>query len=60
MAAAPLAAAKGLPALEEIEALAGHTFPGGDYTVAHWENFLLTECTGADLLPDGSVHPAAL
>ncbi|MFT4520528.1 MAG: hypothetical protein ACI9JM_002931, partial [Halioglobus sp.] len=36
------------------------TFPGGNYTVAHWENFLLTQCTGADLLPGGIVHPVAL
>jgi len=49
-----------LPAESEITALAGHRFPGGHYTVAHWENFLLTECTGTDLLPDGQVHPVAL
>lgn len=49
-----------LPAQHEIEALAGHRFAGGDYTVAHWENFLLTECTGAELLPNGMVHPVAL
>ena len=45
---------------EEIEALVGHKFPGGEYTIEHWENFLLTECTGADLLPDAMVHPVAL
>ena len=49
-----------LPPESEITALAGHRFPGGHYTVAHWENFLLTECTGADLLPGGMVHPVAL
>lgn len=49
-----------LPPLASIEALAGHEFPGGEYTVAHWENFLLTECTGAQLLPGGMVHPVAL
>jgi len=43
-----------------ITRLAGHRFPGGTYTVAHWENFLLTECTGAELLADGMVHPVAL
>ena len=52
--------ANGLPPESDITALAGHRFPGGQYTVAHWENFLLTECTGADLLPDGLVHPVAL
>ena len=41
-------------------AIAGHRFPGGRYTIAHWENFLLTQCTGSELLPDGIVHPVAL
>lgn len=49
-----------IPPESEITALLGHQFPGGHYTVAHWENFLLTECTGTDLLPDGIVHPVAL
>src|SRR5206468_3842875 len=49
-----------LPPESEIRAIVGHRFPGGDYTVAHWENFLLTECTGAELLPDGMVHPVVL
>ena len=51
---------KPMPPLEEITALTGHEFPGGTYKVAHWENFLLTGCTGADLLPNGMVHPVAL
>ncbi len=51
---------KPIPAADEITRLVGHHFPGGFYTVAHWENFLLTECTGATLLPDGMVHPVAL
>lgn len=49
-----------LPGEASITALAGHRFPGGDYTIAHWENFLLTECTGAELLPQGMAHPVAL
>ena len=49
-----------LPDVEEIQALLGHEFPGGRYTIAHWENFLLTECTGADPLPDDLAHPVAL
>ena len=49
-----------VPAAAEIEALAGHRFPGGRYRIAHWENFLLTGCTGADLMPDGLAHPSAL
>lgn len=49
-----------LPPAEEIEALVGHQFPGGTYTIEHWENFLLTSCTGADLLPGDMAHPVAL
>jgi hypothetical protein len=49
-----------LPPVEEIRALVGHRFPGGEYTIAHWENFLLTECTGAQPLPDNLAHPVAL
>ncbi len=45
---------------EEIRALVGHQFPGGEYTIEHWGNFLLTQCTGANLVPDGMVHPVAL
>ena len=48
------------PPEAEIEALVGHQFPGGEYTIEHWENFLLTECTGGELLPDSMVHPVAL
>ena len=52
--------ARPIPPESEIRAIVGHQFPGGVYTVAHWENFLLTECTGADLLADGMVHPVVL
>lgn len=48
------------PSADELAAIVGHKFPGGTYTVAHWENFLLTECTGRAPLPDGRVHPVAL
>jgi hypothetical protein len=48
------------PTAEDIAALVGHEFPGGEYTIAHWENFLLTECTGGEPLPDGLAHPVAL
>jgi hypothetical protein len=49
-----------IPPEDEIRAIVGHRFPGGTYTVAHWENFLLTGCTGAELLPGGMVHPVVL
>lgn len=45
---------------EELSALMDVRFPGGVYEVAHWENFLLTDCTGSAKLPDGLVHPIAL
>jgi hypothetical protein len=49
-----------LPDVDAIRALVGHEFPGGTYTIAHWENFLLTACTGADPLPAALAHPVAL
>ncbi len=48
------------PNIEKIQALRGHEFPGGYYTIAHWENFLLTECTGSEPLPGDLAHPVAL
>ncbi len=48
------------PSGDDLKAIVGHRFPGGTYVVQHWENFLLTECTGAGLLPDGMVHPVVL
>lgn len=49
-----------IPSEDEVRKAVGHRFPGGVYTVQHWENFLLTECTGAEPLPGGMVHPVAL
>jgi hypothetical protein len=46
--------------LAELHALVGHRFAGGAYTIAHWENWLLTDCTGREQLPDLLVHPIAL
>jgi len=43
-----------------LAARVGHAFPGGTYAIAHWENRLLTEATGAEPLPDGLAHPAHL
>lgn len=55
-----MAASNPVPTAAEIAAIVGHRFPGGTYRIAHWENFLLTGCTGADILPDGMVHPVVL
>lgn len=49
-----------LPDVSAIRALVGYQFPGGSYTIAHWENFLLTACTGAEPLPGTLAHPVAL
>ena len=45
---------------DKVERAKGHNFPGGKYTIEHWENFLLTACTGAELMKSGTVHPIAL
>lgn len=42
------------------DTLLGATFPGGRIRLASWENYLLTDCTTADQLPDGLAHPVAL
>ncbi len=45
---------------ESLAALVGHRFPGGNYRVAHWENWLLSDCTGRAPMPDDLVHPIVL
>ena len=44
----------------ELGALVGHRFPGGHYRIAHWENWLLTDCTGRAPMPDDLAHPIVL
>jgi hypothetical protein len=48
------------PDLQKMAALVGHRFPGGTYRIEHWENFLLSDATGTDPLPDALAHPAHL
>jgi hypothetical protein len=43
-----------------MRTLVGHRFPGGTYRIERWENFLLSEATGVDPLPDRLAHPAHL
>ena len=43
-----------------MRALVGHRFPGGRYRIAHWENWLLTDCTGRSPMPDDLAHPVVL
>jgi hypothetical protein len=49
-----------IPAEETMRGLVGHRFPGGTYRIEHWENFLLSEATGIEPLPDQLAHPAHL
>jgi hypothetical protein len=44
----------------ELAALVGHRFPGGTYTIEHWENALLCDVLCVDPLPGGLVHPTWL
>jgi hypothetical protein len=44
----------------ELAALVGHRFPGGEYTIAHWENALLTDCTQRAPMSGDLAHPIAL
>ncbi len=44
----------------ELLALVGHRFHGGWYRIEHWENWLLTDCTGRHPMADDLVHPIAL
>jgi hypothetical protein len=51
---------KSFPTETELSALVGHRFPGGRYRIEHWENWLLTDCTGSAPMADDLVHPIAL
>jgi hypothetical protein len=44
--------------IEEMQALIGWQFPGGSYTIRHWENFLLTDVMCSPPLPGDLAHPA--
>lgn len=48
------------PSDEEIAALVGHRFPGGERKVEHWENWLLTDCTARPPMAGGRLHPVVL
>jgi len=43
-----------------LEHLVGHRFAGGERTIEHWENFLLTEVCGGPQLEEGIAHPVHL
>jgi hypothetical protein len=45
---------------DQVRSLVGHRFPGGQYRIAHWENWLLTNCTGRAPMPGDLVHPVVL
>ncbi|MCH7789807.1 MAG: hypothetical protein IH940_10245 [Acidobacteria bacterium] len=48
------------PSEATLRARVGHRFPGGTYRIAHWENFLFTDATCVNTLPDELAHPASL
>lgn len=45
---------------EQLAALVGTSFPGGEYTVAEWENALLTDCTTRQPMSRALAHPIVL
>ena len=46
--------------LAEMQELVGQRFPGGEYTVAHWESTLLSDVVEYPPDPGGAVHPIGL
>ncbi len=54
------ASATPAPTDEEIAALVGHRFAGGERKVEHWENWLLTDCTQRPPMSGGRLHPVVL
>ncbi len=54
------ASATPAPTDEEIAALVGHRFAGGERKVEHWENWLLTDCTQRPPMSGGLLHPVVL
>jgi hypothetical protein len=49
-----------IPSEASMQALVGHRFPGGRYCIEHWENFLFSDATGIEPLPERLAHPAHL
>lgn len=46
--------------LERITRIIGHRFPGGSYTIEHWENFLVHDALRTTVDRSGLAHPAML
>lgn len=46
--------------LERMTGIVGHRFPGGSYTIGHWENFLVHDALCASADGSGLAHPALL
>jgi hypothetical protein len=44
----------------DLAALVGARFPGGRYTIEHWENALLTDCTERAPMSGDAAHPIVL
>lgn len=48
------------PDLDAMVGLVGQRFPGGEYRIERWEDFLLSEAAGVAPLPGDLVHPIHL
>jgi acyl dehydratase len=46
--------------VEQLDDLLAIRFPGGTTVIEHWENWLLTDCTGRAPMTGGVVHPVAM
>jgi hypothetical protein len=55
-----VAASASIVAVEEMEALVGHRFPGGTFTIEAWEDTLLCDVMACPRLPGDLAHPAFL
>lgn len=55
-----LGARPAIPSDDDIAALVGYRFAGGERKVEHWENWLLTDCTQRPPMADRQLHPVVL
>ncbi len=49
-----------IPSDEDVAALVGYRFAGGERRVEHWENWLLTDCTQRKPMTGQQLHPVVL
>jgi len=49
-----------IPSDDDVTALVGLRFAGGERKVEHWENWLLTDCTQRTPMTNRQLHPVVL